>query len=107
MSINPSFELFKKEFPEVFSSYGELYRSTSEKDLDEKTKQLVYIGILTACGYGPALKVHIEKALKAGATKSEIKAASLLAIPAAGACNFLTILPDLLNELENEDILSK
>lgn len=52
-SKNPDFELFKKDFPEVGKIFGELYQSVSSKALDEKTKQLVYLGVLTANRYGP------------------------------------------------------
>ncbi|MED4531244.1 carboxymuconolactone decarboxylase family protein [Metabacillus fastidiosus] len=100
MSKNPDFELFKEEFPEVFNKFGELFQSVSSKALDEKTKQLVYLGILTANRYGPAIRVHIAKALEAGATPEEIKEAMMLAIPAGGLCDFLSVLPDMIEELE-------
>jgi len=100
MSNNPSYDLFKNQFKEVSLAYNELYQSTSKDALDEKTRQLVYLGILTTCGYAPALKVHIKKALEAGATKEQIKEACLLTIPANGLCDFLEILPTLLDELK-------
>lgn len=100
MSKNPYFEQFKEEFPKVAEVFGELFQSVSSKALDEKTKQLVYLGILTANRYGPAVRVHIAKALDAGATSDEIKEAIMLAIPAGGLCNFLSILPDMMAELE-------
>ncbi|MFP7737487.1 carboxymuconolactone decarboxylase family protein [Priestia aryabhattai] len=99
MSKNPAFEEFKEDFPETAKIFGELYNSVSGKALDEKTKQLVYLGILTSTRYGPAIKVHIQKALEAGATKEEIKEAMMLAIPASGLCNFLAVLPDMKDEL--------
>jgi alkylhydroperoxidase/carboxymuconolactone decarboxylase family protein YurZ len=99
LSKNPAFEQFKKEFPEVAKIFGQLYESVSDKALDERTKQLVYLGILTAGRYAPAIRVHIQKALEAGATKDEIKEAIMLAIPAGGLCNFLSVLPDMMDEL--------
>jgi alkylhydroperoxidase/carboxymuconolactone decarboxylase family protein YurZ len=99
LTINPEFELFKNEFPEVYASFHQLYRSITSKALDEKTKQLVYLGILTASRYVPAIRVHIQLALKSGATKDEIKEAMMLAIPAGGLCNFLSVL-DTLEELK-------
>lgn len=61
----------------------------------------MYLSILIANRYGPAIRVHVHiaKALEAGATKEEIKEAMMLAIPAGGLCNFLSILPDMLDEL--------
>lgn len=100
MSKNPYFELFKEEFPEVAKIFGELFQSVSFEALDEKTKQLVYLGILTANRYGPAVRMHIAKALDAGATPDEIKEAMMLAIPAGGLCNFLSVLPDMMAELK-------
>ncbi|MGG3928205.1 carboxymuconolactone decarboxylase family protein [Metabacillus fastidiosus] len=99
MSKNPDFKLFKQEFPKVFNKFGELFQSVSSKALDEKTKQLVYLRILTANQYAPAIRVHISKALEAGATPTEIKEAMMLAIPAGGLCNFLSALPDMIDEL--------
>lgn len=100
MTKNPAFEQFKEEFPDVAKTFGQLYEKVSDKALDEKTKQLVYLGVLTAMRYSPAIRVHIQKALEAGATKSEIQEAMMLAIPASGLCNFLAVLPDLMQELD-------
>ncbi|MEZ2716280.1 carboxymuconolactone decarboxylase family protein [Niallia circulans] len=102
MTKNPVFEQFKEEFPDVFSTFNDLYKTVSSKALDEKTKQLVYLGILTVTRYTPAVRVHIKKALEAGATESEIKEAIMLAIPAGGLCNFLFVLPDMMDELNGE-----
>ncbi|MGP7815950.1 carboxymuconolactone decarboxylase family protein [Niallia sp. 01092] len=99
MTKNPDYELFKKEFPEQARVFGELFQAVSCHALDEKTKQLVYLGILTANRYAPAIRVHITKALEAGATAEEIKEAMMLAIPAGGLCDFLSILPEMLDEL--------
>lgn len=67
---NPAYEQFKEEFPEVAKVFGRLYESVSHKALD------------------------------AGATKEEIKEAMMLAIPAGGLCDFLSVLPDMMNELD-------
>lgn len=99
LSKNLDFELFKQKFPEVGKVFGELFQSVSSEALDEKTKQLVYLGILTTNRYGPAVRVHIAKALDAGAKPDEIKEAMMLAIPAGGLCNFLSVLPDMMTEL--------
>lgn len=96
---NQAFEQFKEQFPDVANVFSQLYETVSHEALDEKTKQLVYLGILTAVRYAPAIRVHIHKALEAGATKEEIKEAIMLAIPAGGLCNFLAVLPDMMNEL--------
>lgn len=102
MTKNPAFKQFKEEFPDAFSAFNNLYKTVSKTALGEKTKQLVYLGILTATRYVPAIRVHITKALEAGATKNEIKEAIMLAIPAGGLCNFLSVLPDIMDELNEE-----
>jgi AhpD family alkylhydroperoxidase len=99
MTTNPMFDKFKKEYPEVHFAFTKMYNSSSGT-LSEKSRQLIYVGILTCTGYGPAIKVHIHKALKAGASIEEIKEATALAIPAAGATKFLSSLPYILDALE-------
>ena|GEM_PF-2078342 len=100
MSENPVFETFKEQFPDVYKAFDHLFKSTSSQALDEKTKQLIYLGILTATRYAPAIKPHVQKALAAGATETELKEAMLLAIPASGICGFLTALPEMIGEIE-------
>lgn len=56
MTKNPAFEQFKEEFPDVFTTFSDLYKTVSSKALDEKTKQLVYLGILAATRYAPAVQ---------------------------------------------------
>ena len=99
MTKNPAFELFKDNFPEVHASFNQLFQSVSTSALDEKTKPLVYLGVLTTTGYAPAIRVHIQDALRAGATKEEIQESILLSIPATGTCNFLKVLPEVVEEL--------
>jgi alkylhydroperoxidase/carboxymuconolactone decarboxylase family protein YurZ len=103
MTINPAFERFKEEFPEVGKVFGQLYQTVSSKALDEKTKQLVYLGVLATARYSPAIKVHIRRAIDAGANKDEILESLMLSIPASGICHFLDILPEVLDELNNQD----
>ncbi|MDC2863150.1 carboxymuconolactone decarboxylase family protein [Bacillus sp. BP-3] len=102
MIKNPDFELFKNEFPEVYESFGSVYQSVSSNALDEKTKQLVYLGVLPANRYAPAIRVHIAKALEVGATPEEIQGAIMLSIPAGGICDFFAILPEIINGLKKE-----
>jgi alkylhydroperoxidase/carboxymuconolactone decarboxylase family protein YurZ len=100
MIQNPAYEQFKEELPEVHAAFNDLFQSISSTTLDEKTKQLVYLGILTMTNYSPALRVHVRKALEAGATESEIKSAVMLTIPAGGLCHFLEVFPEMMAELK-------
>ncbi|SMO32491.1 carboxymuconolactone decarboxylase family protein [Melghirimyces algeriensis] len=103
MTKNPAFEEFKQAFPETSTIFAQLYQSVSSKALDEKTKQLVYLAVLTANRYTPAVRVHIREALEAGATPEEIKESIMLTIPAGGLCPFLSVLPDMLEELDTTE----
>jgi alkylhydroperoxidase/carboxymuconolactone decarboxylase family protein YurZ len=58
-----------------------LYRECA---LDPKTRELVFLGIQTAMGLPRAIKVHVPRALEAGATDQEILWAITLALPNAG-----------------------
>lgn len=100
LTRNPDFERFKEQFPEQSAAFITLFQTVSAKALDEKTKQLVYLGILTAKRYAPAVRVHIRKAIEAGASLEEIKEAMMLAIPAAELCDFLAVMPEIFNELD-------
>lgn len=100
MRKNAAFERFKEEFPLVGESFSNLYQAVSNKGLDPKTKELIYLGVLTTVRYSPAILVHMNRALDLGATKDEVVEAMMMSIPASGLCNFLDILPEVLNELD-------
>ncbi|MDQ0193557.1 carboxymuconolactone decarboxylase family protein [Paenibacillus wynnii] len=102
MSQNPAFETFKHNFPKAYIAFNEMYQSVSSTALDEKTKQLVYLGVLTALRYSPAIRVHISKEIHVGATENEVLEAMMMSIPAGGLCNFLSVLPDVLDELNGK-----
>ena len=76
---------FEKEFPEIWKAYTWL-RDTCDHEgpLDQKTRELIKIGIETACGRHGGLVAHILRAKKGGASKGEILQAILLAAPLVG-----------------------
>lgn len=91
---NPVFERWKEENPEAAEAFVKFYKlaaGAEQKALDPKTRQLIYIAVLTASRYAPAVKAHIDQALSAGATKEEVKAAIMAAIPAIGLANVLPV----------------
>jgi len=76
---------FEKRFPEVWKAYGWLRDACDhEGPLDQKTRELIKIGIETACLRKGGLHAHIHRARKAGAQKEEILQAILLAVPLVG-----------------------
>ena len=76
---------FEKHFPEIWKAYGWLRDACDhEGPLDEKTRELVKIGMETAGGRKGGLAAHIHRARRAGAAKGEILQAILLATPLVG-----------------------
>ncbi len=76
---------FEKNFPEIWKAYGWLRDACDhEGPLDQKTRELVKIGIETACVRKGGLAAHVRRAQKAGASKGEVFQAILLAAPLVG-----------------------
>ena len=84
-------ESFEAHFPRVWAQYGAL-RDTCDRSgpLSPKTRELIKIGIEAAKKRHGGLAAHVSRARKAGATKTEIYQAILLATPLIG-------LPDVLD----------
>lgn len=56
----------------VETAFGELY-GEDDSLLDQKTRELITVGALTVQGFSmPQLKLHIESALRVGASKEAI-----------------------------------
>lgn len=63
--VSPKFAKVNVEF-----AFGDLY---ADETLDQKTRELATIAALTVQGFAiPQLKVHVDAALRCGATKPEI-----------------------------------
>lgn len=76
---------FEKSFPNVWKAYGWLRDSCDhEGPLDEKTRELIKIGIETALLRKGGLTAHVHRARRAGASKGEILQAILVATPLVG-----------------------
>lgn len=74
-----------KEAPSVAQSFFDLAKSVNEySPLDKRTNELIIIGIFVAHRGLRGLNTHIERAMEVGATKEEIIAAILLALPIIG-----------------------
>lgn len=102
MNINP-YEVFKKEAPEVSKAFDELIKKMIDlKGLDEKTKQLIYIGIKVSQGDMLAVKFHVPMAKKLGATRDEIKCTILLTLTTSGLKGITSCLPEALRIYDEE-----
>lgn len=76
---------FVKRFPKLADANEAVAAAVEEAGpLDEKARALVKIGICTGQGLDTALRTHVLRALRAGATPAEVEQAVLLAINTIG-----------------------
>jgi AhpD family alkylhydroperoxidase len=85
-----------QDLPQAYRSFQDQYRSIWEAydrlgeavhqhgPLDEKTRELVKLGIAIGARLEGAVHSHTRKALAAGASADEIRHVVLLAIPTTG-----------------------
>jgi AhpD family alkylhydroperoxidase len=79
------YEDFRDEFPAIARAYDDLGNLTAEAGpLDEKTVQLVKLGMALASGQEGAVHSHARRALQAGANRDEIRHAGLLGLTTLG-----------------------
>ena len=90
MYLPKVYEQFSKKYPEVFQDYKKLGISTRKAGpLDEKTQDLVKLGIALGANSRGAVMSHTRKALDAGATPEEITHAVLLGLTTTGFPNMI------------------
>ncbi len=76
---------FKNEFPDAWQAYKKLRDACDQGGpLDDKTVELIKIGISTAMKHEGGVVAHISQAQKAGATTEEVYHAILVATGLAG-----------------------
>jgi len=98
---NP-YEVFQKESPEVFEGFNGLVESLmNTRALDQKTKQLIYLGIKTAQGDQTAVMFHVPAAKTLGASRDEIKETILLTLTVCGLKGVNTCLAEALHIYDN------
>lgn len=79
------YERLAKSYPKVMSVYESLGEELIQAGpLDQKTCELVKLGIALGSGLEGAVHSHARRALKAGATPEEIRHAALLGTTTAG-----------------------
>jgi AhpD family alkylhydroperoxidase len=86
MSELPSnYQNFTQEHPEVLRAYEALGMAAArEGPLDEKTRELVKLGMAAASGSVSAVQSHTHRALEAGVQPEEIEHAIILGITTLG-----------------------
>jgi len=100
------FQEVSERFPRIFKSYSALGESISEKKaLDDKTAELVKLGIAIGAGYEGAVHSHTRRALAQGASEDEIIQCALMAITAIGwpgAMAALSWIDDIITDIKSE-----
>ena len=90
MYLPKIYENFAKEFPEVFKAYKALGVSCrAAGPLDDKTKNLVKLGIALGANSRGAVMSSTRKALDSGATREEIIHAVMLGLTTTGFPNMI------------------
>ena len=93
MYLPKVYEKFRKNFEEVFESYKHLGITTRKAGpLDEKTQDLIKLGISVGANSRGAVMSSTRKALAAGATPDEITHVALLALSTTGFPNMIAAL---------------
>jgi AhpD family alkylhydroperoxidase len=105
MYLPKVYEKFTKQFPEVFEAYQKLGVVTRKAGaLDEKSQDLVKLGIAIGANSRGGVMSHTRKALKAGMTKDQITHAVLLGLTTIGFPNMIAALnwiEEVLSERED------
>jgi 4-carboxymuconolactone decarboxylase len=79
------YQEFQRRFPDVSGAYARLAETChKEGRLDEKTRELVQLGIAIGLSSEGAVRSHTRRALDAGVTAEGIRSAVLLSLTSAG-----------------------
>ena len=85
MYLPKKYKNFAESYPEIFNAYKEMGTLARESGpLDEKTQNLVKLGIAVGSNSRGGVMSHTRKALDTGATKEEINHAILLSLSTTG-----------------------
>ncbi len=90
MYLPEKYKTFASDYPEIFKAYKEMGTLIRESGpLDEKSQNLVKLGIAVGANSRGGVMSHTRKALDSGATKEEVKHAVLLALSTTGFPNMI------------------
>lgn len=93
----------KEQLPDAVGGFmGMFGKIMKDGALSSKNKELVAIGIAVSSACTPCIRLHVQKALAAGATREEILEAASVAMMMAGGPAFthIPIVMDTLDALE-------
>jgi len=93
MYLPKVYQQFQDRFPEVFNNFKQLGIATREAGpLDEKTQDLIKLGIAAGANSRGGVMSNTRKAIAAGATVEEVEHAVLLAMTTTGFPNTIAAL---------------
>jgi alkylhydroperoxidase/carboxymuconolactone decarboxylase family protein YurZ len=93
MEKKNNYQTFMEEAPEAAAAFNGLIQSLAlPNGLDQKTMQLIYIGIKASQENVQAVCAHVPMAKQAGATREEIKNTILLTLTVCGVSGVLSCL---------------
>ncbi|MNC29242.1 Carboxymuconolactone decarboxylase family protein [compost metagenome] len=85
MASKNAFGVFREEAPEAARAFDQLIGALSESTaLDDKMRQLIYIGIKASRGEAGAVAAHVPMAKQAGATREEIRDTIVMTLTVCG-----------------------
>jgi alkylhydroperoxidase/carboxymuconolactone decarboxylase family protein YurZ len=93
MYLPKVYQQFQNRFPEVFKNFTQLGIATREAGpLDEKTQDLIKLGIAAGANSRGGVMSNTRKAIAAGATLEEVEHTVLLAMTTTGFPNTIAAL---------------
>jgi AhpD family alkylhydroperoxidase len=90
----------KEQAPEIARGFGGMYQMLmGEGSLTVREKELIAVGIGMALRCEPCVYAHVEKAVKAGATREQLVEAAGVVVMMQGGPGY-THVPDVLDALD-------
>ncbi|MFN3706554.1 MAG: carboxymuconolactone decarboxylase family protein [Thermoflexales bacterium] len=88
-----TYQRFKKAYPKLWRAYDRLGVAAAESGpLDERTRELIKLGMAAALRGESAVKSHTHRALAAGASRDEVIHTILLGVTTLGFPTMMTAL---------------
>ena len=100
--IPKTYSEFAKAYPEIAEAYERLGKEVHRSGpIEQKTRELIKLGISAGAQKEGAVHSHTRKALDAGASHDEIRQAVMLTLPTLGMPSMMaamTWVDDILNK---------
>lgn len=91
----------QEETPDLLRGFGGMFQSImKEGALSVREKELIALGIGLSVRCVPCITMHVEKSLKAGATREQVLEAASVAVMMQGGPSF-THVPEVIHALDH------